>query len=55
MGGKNVTPQNDIVETQQDKEALDKSRKVRKRFNFEMINIPPKTIFTLCQRQYDHL
>ena len=44
MGGKNVTPQNDIVETPQDKEALDKSRKVRKRFNFEMINIPPKTI-----------
>ena len=44
MGGKNVTPQNDIVETPQDKEALDKSRKVRKRFNFAMINIPPKTI-----------
>jgi len=44
MGGKNVTPQNDIVETPQDKEALDKSRKIRKRFNFEMINIPPKTI-----------
>ena len=44
MGGKNVTPQNDIVETPQYKEALDKSRKVRKRFNFEMINIPPKTI-----------
>jgi hypothetical protein len=43
MGGKNVTPQNDIVETPQDKEALEKSRKIRKRFNFEMINIPPKT------------
>ncbi|CAO6129924.1 Bacteriophage T5, Orf172 DNA-binding [Candidatus Pelagibacterales bacterium] len=49
MGGKNVTPKNDIVETPQDKEALDKSRKVRKRFNFAMINIPPKTILEFAK------
>jgi hypothetical protein len=34
MGSKNVTPKNDIVETPQEKEALDRSRKVRKRINF---------------------
>ena len=49
MGGKNVTPKNDIVETPQDKEALDRSRKVRKRFNFAMINIPPKTILEFAK------
>jgi hypothetical protein len=49
MGGKNVTPKNDIVETAQDKEALDRSRRVRKRFNFAMINIPPKTILEFAK------
>lgn len=49
MGGKNVTPKNDIVETSQDKEALDRSRRVRKRFNFAMINIPPKTILEFAK------
>ena len=49
MGGKNVTPKNDIVETPQDKEALDRSRKVRKRSNFAMINIPPKTILEFAK------
>ena len=34
MGSKNVTPKNYIVETPQEKEALDRSRKVRKRINF---------------------
>jgi hypothetical protein len=37
MGGKNVTPKKDIVETELDKQALEKSRKSRKRFNFSMI------------------
>ena len=49
MGGKNVTPKNDIVETEQDKQALDKSRKIRKRFNFEMINIQPGTILNFAK------
>ena len=40
MGGKNVTPTEDIVETPQDKQALDTARKKRKSFNFDMINIP---------------
>ena len=43
MGGENVTPTEDIVETQQDKEALEKSRKIRRRFNFQMINLEPGT------------
>ena len=44
MGGKNVTPKKDIVENEQDKQALENSRKIRKKFNFSMINISPKTI-----------
>ena len=44
MGGKNVTPTEDIVETIQDKQALDNARKKRKRFNFSMVNISPGTI-----------
>ena len=49
MGGKNVTTKHDIVETEQDKQALDKSRKIRKRFNFEMINIQPGTILNFVK------
>ena len=49
MGGKDVTPKGDIVETVQDKQALDKSRKIRKRFNFEMINIQPGTILNFVK------
>ena len=33
MGGKNVTPKDDIVETEQDKQALDKAKKKRKKEN----------------------
>jgi len=44
MGVKDVTPKKDIVETEQDKQALDEARKKRKRFNFDMINIKPGTI-----------
>ena len=41
MGAKDVTPKEVIVETPQDKQALEKSRKIRKRFNFSMVNIQP--------------
>ena len=44
MGGKNVTPSEDIVETPQDKQALDTARKKRSKFNFGMVNIEPGTI-----------
>ena len=44
MGGKNVTPNEDIVETPQDKQALDTARKKRSKFNFGMVNIEPGTI-----------
>lgn len=36
----NVTPKRDIVETKEDQEALDAARKIRSRFNFEMVKIP---------------
>ena len=39
MGGKNVTPTTDIVDTPQDQEALDKARNTRKRFNFQMLGL----------------
>ena len=44
IGGKNVTPTEDIVETPQDKQALDTARKKRSKFNFGMVNIEPGTI-----------
>lgn len=36
----NITPKKDIVETKEDQEALDAARKIRSRFNFEMVKIP---------------
>ncbi len=44
MGGKDVTPKEDIVETAQDKQALDKAKKRRAQFNFGMVNIKPGEI-----------
>ena len=44
MGGKDVTPKEDIVETPQDKQALDTARKKRSKFNFGMVNIEPGII-----------
>ena len=36
----NITPKSDIVENKEDQEALDAARKIRSRFNFEMVKIP---------------
>ena len=44
MGGKDVTPTEDIVETPQDQQALNRARSFRTRFNFQMIDIQPGTI-----------
>lgn len=41
MGGKNVTPVSEIVETLEDKLALEKAKNIRARFNFEMLGIDP--------------
>ena len=41
MGGKDVTPIDYILENPEDKQALDKERKIRKKFNFSMVNIKP--------------
>jgi len=35
-----VTPKEDIVEDEIDQRSLDKEKKVRSRFNFDMINVP---------------
>lgn len=51
MGGKDVTPKDDIVETPQDKQALNEARKQRSRFNFEMVGIDKGTIL---QFKKDH-
>ena len=44
MGGKDDTPKEDIVETPQDKQALENAKKQRSRFNFQMIDLQPGTI-----------
>ena len=36
----NITPQKDIVESREDQDALNDARKIRSRFNFEMVKIP---------------
>jgi hypothetical protein len=36
----NLTPKKDFVESKEDQEALDTARKIRGRFNFEMVKIP---------------
>jgi len=43
-GGKDVTPQKDIVEDEDSQKALDIAIVKRERFNFEMIGIQPGTI-----------
>ena len=35
-----VTPQHDIVDSQEDQRALDEARQKRSRFNFDMVDIP---------------
>ena len=49
MGGKNVTPSEDIVETPQDKQALDNAKKKRGKFNFDIVNIQPGTILEFAK------
>lgn len=36
----NITPKQDIVETKEDQQSLNKARSIRSRFNFEMVGIP---------------
>ena len=36
----NITPKKDFVESKEDQEALNAARKIRSRFNFEMVKIP---------------
>lgn len=44
-----VTPNQDIVETEEDKKALDKARKIRSVFNFEMVQIHPGSVLTFSR------
>ena len=41
--GKDVTPQKDVVEDEESQVALDKARKIRGRFNFDMVDIKAGT------------
>jgi len=47
--GKDVTPGEDIVETADDKRALDKAKALRERFKFSLLNIEPGTILTFAK------
>ena len=44
-----VTPKGDIVEDEIDQRSLDKEKKVRGRFNFDMINVPVGSILTFVK------
>lgn len=44
MGGKNVTPKEDFIETPQDKQALETIKKKKKKFSFDILSIKPGTI-----------
>ena len=49
--GKDVTPKNDIVESVDDKKALNKARKKRRRFSFDLLNIPPGSELTFSRKE----
>ncbi len=50
MGGKNVTPKGDVVETPQDKQALENARKRRKRIDyFGILGIQKGTTLTFLK------
>ena len=42
-GGRDVTPTSDVVEDEEARLALNKARKKRERFNFNMVGIKPGT------------
>jgi len=44
-----VTPKDDIVDDEIDQRSLDKEKKVRGRFNFDMINVPVGSILTFVK------
>ena len=44
-----VTPKEDIVDDEIDQRSLDKEKKVRGRFNFDMINVPVGSILTFVK------
>jgi hypothetical protein len=48
-GGKDVTPNEIIVESSEDKVAFEKAKKQRERFKFSLLNIEPGTILTFAK------
>ncbi len=44
MGGKDVTPYGDVVVDEESRQALDKARKRKSNFNFDMVGIKPGTV-----------
>jgi len=52
MGGKDITPNDVIAETEQDKQALDKAKKNRKRINyFEILNLEIGTVLHFSKNE----
>ena len=45
----NITPHNDFVDSPEEQKALDKARKNRAKFNFEMVKIMPGSILTFTR------
>jgi hypothetical protein len=48
-GGKDVTPNEIVVESTEDKVAFEKAKKQRERFKFSLLNIEPGTILTFAK------
>ena len=48
-GGKDVTPNEIIVESSEDRVAFEKAKKQRERFKFSLLNIEPGTILTFAK------
>lgn len=47
--GREITPREDVVETADDKRALEKAKSMRERFKFSLLNIEPGTILTFAK------
>jgi hypothetical protein len=45
----NATPNQDYIETEDDKKALDKAKEIRSRFNFKMVDIPKGSILNFSR------
>jgi hypothetical protein len=54
LGGRDITPRDDVVETEEDSRALQHAREKRANFNFEMVKIPPGSVLTFTQKENEN-